>query len=84
MLHGKQYEVRKADEFIMAEVAPILGWVRPLLAEVFCGSGGYCRAVLSDVSLPKLHTRGRQQWLVHEFHYLVGHHHGKLILSSYE
>lgn len=35
MFRGNQSEVRKADEFDMAEDTPILEWIRPLLEEVF-------------------------------------------------
>lgn len=73
MLHGKQYEVRGADELDMAEDTPILEWVRPLLAEVFCGSGSYRGAVLPDVSLPKLHAGARLWGLLHQGDCLVGH-----------
>ena len=73
MFRGNQSEVRKFDEFDMAEDAPILGRVRPLLAEVFCGSGSYSGALLSHVSLPKLHA-GAQRWvLLHQGDCLVGH-----------
>lgn len=57
MFRVNQSEVRKADEFDMAEDTPILEWIRPLLAEVFCSSGSYRGAVLPDISLPKLYAR---------------------------
>ena len=59
MFRGKQSEVRKTDELFLEEGTTILGWVRPLLAEVFCGGGCYRGAVLPDVSLPKLYARAR-------------------------
>jgi len=43
----------------LGDGTPILGWVRPLLVEVFCGGGCYRGAVLPDVSLPKLYARAR-------------------------
>ena len=58
--------MRKADEFDMAEDAQILGRVRPLLAEVFCGGGCYRGAVLPDVSLPKLYARAAAQFNLNE------------------
>lgn len=62
----KQSEVRKADEFDMAEDAPTLGWVRPILAEVFCGGGGHRGAVLHHVALPKLYARARFWLFLHK------------------
>ena len=76
--------MRKADEFDMAEDAQILGRVRPLLAEVFCGGNGYRGALLSDVSLQKLYARAGLCLFLHQADYLVGYQHGKLISSYYE
>ena len=84
MFCGKQSEVRKADELFVADDTPILGWVRPLLAEVFCGGGCYRGPVLPDVSLPKLYARARPKLFLHHADYLVGYHHEKLISSYYE
>ena len=57
MFREKQSEESKTDELYLEEGTPILGWVRPLLAEVFCGGGCYRGAVLPNVSLPKLYAR---------------------------
>lgn len=70
-------------ETFVAAVAPIMGRVRPLLAEVFCGGSGYCGAVLSDVSLPKLYARERLKQFLYEAYYLVAYRRWQPIASYY-
>ena len=68
--------LREYYEVFVATITPIMGWVRPLLAEVFRSGSGYCGVVLPDVSLPKLYARERLSICMYEVYYLVAYRRG--------